>query len=82
MNSQQQQYYSFFENIRRQAMYKYAMNQAYMTTLRHAIANGIDPREDDDLRKYWILVDEESKEILVSEINAMLCTEQEGFLNK
>lgn len=79
MNPQQYQYYSFFENNRRKALLKYAQNQAYVTMLRHAVAAGIDPRKDGDLSKYWVLIDEESREILISEINTMLCTEQEGF---
>ena len=55
-------------------MYWHLLTQQSMSILRKAIQEGKDPREDPDLRKYWVLIDEASQQILISELEALNLT--------
>ena len=45
-----------------------------MSILRKAIQEGKDPRVDPELRKYWVLIDEASQEILIHEMENLNLT--------
>ena len=74
MTPYQYQQYSFLEQQRKRAMYNYSLVQNALSILRKAIHDGKDPRTDPDLNKYWILIDENNKELLISEMNDLFLT--------
>ena len=78
MTPYQYQQYSFLEQQRKRAMYNYSLVQNALTILRKAIYDGKDPRIDPDLNKYWVLMDESTKELLISEITNQWLTVEEN----
>lgn len=51
-----------------------------MSILRKAIQEGKDPRVDPELRKYWVLIDEASQEILIHEMENLNLTLEEDSI--
>ncbi len=80
MTPQQYQYYSFLEESRKRAMFRTLLSQQTVSIIRRAIDSGIDPREDPDLRKYWLLLTEDEQQNFISEIERIyLVREEESF---
>ena len=80
MTPQQYQHYSFLEESRKRAMYHHLLTQQSMSILRKAIQEGKDPRVDPELRKYWVLIDEASQEILIHEMKCLNLTLEEDSI--
>lgn len=77
MTPQQQQYYSFLEESRRRAVRNQLLTMQTVAILRKAIIAGKDPRVDPDLRKYWLLIDEQMQQLLIDEMNRLHLTFEE-----
>lgn len=59
IGAQQQQYYSFLERQRKQALYNQTLTYHYIASIRRLIAGGGDPSVDPDLSAYYyLLIDE------------------------
>ena len=82
MTTQQYHYYRFFDWHRKTALYKHHVYNNAKQKIRDAIAVGVDPRNDPELKKYWVLINEDDKELFISEILKMNLTFEDESMPK
>ena len=82
MTEQQYHYYHFFDWHRKSALYKHQQYTNAKRKIKEAIAVGRDPRIDPDLKPYWVLIDEDDKEIFISELMKMNLTFEDESIPK
>ena len=80
-SAQQQQYYSYLQRMRRQAVAHQSLNAYNILAIRQWMAAGNDPRDDEHiLKEFWILVNECGSEVFSDELSHLGLTIEDGEL--
>lgn len=74
MNAYQQQYYMYIDSKRRQIAYKNYLMRQNLSIVRQAVDHGVIPWEDPEIKKYWLLLTEDDKDKIITEVKEWCLT--------